>query len=36
MVLEIYYRKVGIRREDRERLAMATWREGEKEREKEG
>jgi hypothetical protein len=38
MVLEFYYRKAGRKREEveRGRPAMATWREGERKREKEG
>ena len=40
MVLELYCRKAGRKREDRkrerERPAMARWREGRREREKEG
>ena len=36
MVLELYCRKAERKREGRERLAMATWREGGREREKEG
>ena len=37
MVLELYCRKAGRKRKDkRERPAMATWREGGREREKKG
>jgi hypothetical protein len=36
MVLELYCRKGGRKREGRKRLAMATWREGGRKREKEG
>ena len=36
MVLEFYCRKTGAKREGRERSAMATWRGGGREREKEG
>lgn len=37
MVLELYCRKAGEKEKiERERLAMSTWREGGKEREKEG
>ena len=36
MVLELYCRKAERKREGRERPAMATWREGGREREKEG
>jgi hypothetical protein len=37
VVLELYCRKAGEKEKiERERLAMSTWREGGKEREKEG
>jgi hypothetical protein len=36
MVLELYCRKAGGRKKEGERPAMATWREGERERGKEG
>jgi hypothetical protein len=32
MVLELYCRKAGRKKVERERPAMATWREGERER----
>jgi hypothetical protein len=34
MVLELYYRKAGEREKVKESPALATWREGEREREK--